>query len=1017
VAYRAEIEIGVKGVRSLEQLRSEINKSATAAESLNNVVGARGGLVQNIQNYVNNLNKVASALQLVTIGTKAETTAIKQYVTAEEQANAVLQRKLKLIDEEKRKREEVRRVRRLTAEGIFETTRFKEPIGPGEASPVTLKSDLRGRLDQILQLEKASVAASDAAFDAAVKHEQTLKNLELKNDDEIFKAKLKQLDTLATKELQQIRKTDAAALADFDKRLENRVARRQRTREAASNAVIGGAFPLLFGQGLGASVGGGIGGFAGGMAGGQLGFGLSLVGTVLGTVFDQAIQSAKNFSASLREGGDAAGYLEQQLGYLDPSVKKQIQNLQASGQTAKAAEVAFNELARQVGVENATAFKQLGDDTFVFTTGFQRLVTTIVAGAARIDDALKSVRGPLQVLLNAVPGVNAVSLTRGAVDFTRGFGQQPGTGTDAQTSAARERTAELTKSNDLLRLQVQLTAVSAKTDLDRYVTLQRQTAQKEYENELTKISLQLKKGEVDLAQNEQLIRAANLNLSIKLGEIERTRTQELTRRAEEARQAAEQAAQKEIQARIQILNLQSQVLSVFVEQTQAQIARETFLKGELGGLEAQLQAQDKIAFAKETALERDRQAALLAADNVEQQNLINAVYARRLNLLQQESALEAAQVERRKNRLQLEKELAVIKRQQDIEDSVSGIRQQQQQVSFDIAGFANPADQLQQEKQLFEQRMRSRQTLLPIEREIANLTKEINSGSLDTAALEARQADLASQQAKLVLMQQELGLLDQLEQRQLRLQQFFERYGQLIQTASGEIANAVTFGVAEMVRGTKTAEQVFADFLNAIGNALISAAQQMIATYIAIGIAKIFAGLGSSGGLGSLGGGGGFGSFSGGTFSAGTTELSGLAGAGALNTVSPFSYSGIKFAEGGYVTGPTNAVVGEGGESEYIIPASKMRSAMSRYAAGARGSAVIPAGDDTSSGGGTATMAPAAIDVRYTVERINSVDYVTADQFRTGMAQAAQQGATQGEQRTLRRLQQSRATRSRLGMN
>ena len=265
-------------------------------------------------------------------------------------------------------------------------------------------------------------------------------------------------------------------------------------------------------------------------------------------------------------------------------------------------------------------------------------------------------------------------------------------------------------------------------------------------------------------------------------------------------------------------------------------------------------------------------------------------------------------------------------------------------------------------------------------------------------------------------MQQELGLLDQLEHRQLRLQQFFERYGQLIQTASGEIANAVTFGVAEMVRGTKTAEQVFADFLNAIGNALISAAQQMIATYIAIGIAKIFAGLGSSGGLGSLGGGGGFGSFSGGTFSAGTTELSGLTGAGALASTSQFSYAGIKYAEGGFVTGPTQALIGEGGEAEYVIPASKMRSAMSRYAAGARGSAVIPAGDDTSSGG-TATMAPAAIDVRYTVERINSVDYVTADQFRAGMAQAAQQGATQGEQRTLRRLQQSRATRSRLGMN
>jgi hypothetical protein len=65
-------------------------------------------------------------------------------------------------------------------------------------------------------------------------------------------------------------------------------------------------------------------------------------------------------------------------------------------------------------------------------------------------------------------------------------------------------------------------------------------------------------------------------------------------------------------------------------------------------------------------------------------------------------------------------------------------------------------------------------------------------------------------------------------------------------------------------------------------------------------------------------------------------------------------------------------------------------------------------------GGGTAVAAP--IDVRYTVERINSVDYVTADQFQAGMRQAAQQGAKEGEQKTLRRLQMSGGTRKRLGL-
>ena len=90
---------------------------------------------------------------------------------------------------------------------------------------------------------------------------------------------------------------------------------------------------------------------------------------------------------------------------------------------------------------------------------------------------------------------------------------------------------------------------------------------------------------------------------------------------------------------------------------------------------------------------------------------------------------------------------------------------------------------------------------------------------------------------------------------------------------------------------------------------------------------------------------------------------------------------------------------------------------MSRYSRGARGSSVIP---ETSSpeasgeGGGTAVAAP--IDVRYTVERINSVDYVTADQFQTGMRQAANQGAKQGEQQTLKRLQMSGSTRKRLGL-
>jgi len=133
-----------------------------------------------------------------------------------------------------------------------------------------------------------------------------------------------------------------------------------------------------------------------------------------------------------------------------------------------------------------------------------------------------------------------------------------------------------------------------------------------------------------------------------------------------------------------------------------------------------------------------------------------------------------------------------------------------------------------------------------------------------------------------------------------------------------------------------------------------------------------------------------------------------------LNAISP---SVFPMAEGGYVSGPTNALIGEGGEPEYVIPESKMRTAMSRYSRGSRGSSVIPesgAAGMMEEGGRTAVAAP--IDVRYTVERINSVDYVTADQFQAGMQQAATQGAKQGEQQTLKRLQMSGSTRKRIGI-
>jgi len=235
---------------------------------------------------------------------------------------------------------------------------------------------------------------------------------------------------------------------------------------------------------------------------------------------------------------------------------------------------------------------------------------------------------------------------------------------------------------------------------------------------------------------------------------------------------------------------------------------------------------------------------------------------------------------------------------------------------------------------------------------------------------------------------------NELETQEAALQAVLDKYP-AIGAAADAAATLATSGISEMIAGTKSAEQVFIEFLNAIADALINTAKQMIAQYIAIGIARMFAGMGGGGG--------------------GNFAPSGpLAAVGSIN---PMPTSFTPFAEGGFVTGPTNAMIGEGGESEYVIPASKMQSAMSRYSRGARGESVIAGnGGGTEDGTATAAAGPVVVDVRYSVERINDVEYVTAAQFQTGLRQAAQQGAQQGEQRTLRKLQMSSSTRRRVGV-
>jgi tape measure domain-containing protein len=166
---------------------------------------------------------------------------------------------------------------------------------------------------------------------------------------------------------------------------------------------------------------------------------------------------------------------------------------------------------------------------------------------------------------------------------------------------------------------------------------------------------------------------------------------------------------------------------------------------------------------------------------------------------------------------------------------------------------------------------------------------------------------------------------NELETQDAALKDILDKYP-AIGAAADAAATLATSGMSEMIAGTKSAQEVFAEFLNTIANALMQTAAKMIAQYIAIGIARMFAGMG--------GGGGDFapsGSLPSAGFVGPSTNFAGISGPlpdWSFNAKgNAFGANGIiPFAKGGIVNGPTlfpfangTGLMGEAGP-EAIMP-------------------------------------------------------------------------------------------------
>lgn len=271
-------------------------------------------------------------------------------------------------------------------------------------------------------------------------------------------------------------------------------ARNRRLREASSNALIGGAFPALFGQGLGASVGGALGGGAGGLVGGQFGFGLSLLGTALGGQFDVATQKLQTLGTAINDPINQFSALTDAGVLSSKSLEKQVQALIDTGREAEAAALIQKDLATsysdlQSAKELAAASDKLG------RSWAQLQIAAAELSAEPIADLLSSTASGLNLFADSIKNLKNLlpkSITRlfnpvnallpGSTALLGGAGGTAGasgapTNTSGTTSPGEARQTELRQLRlRLITQEAQQEKLSANATERKTIELEKQIA-------------------------------------------------------------------------------------------------------------------------------------------------------------------------------------------------------------------------------------------------------------------------------------------------------------------------------------------------------------------------------------------------------------------------------------------------------------------------------------------------------------------------------------------------------------
>jgi hypothetical protein len=1005
VAYRADIEIGVRGADKLRELQERVVKLSRAVEDANVKTLIDRKAVQSVSEYTSVVAKAADTLRETAIQLNAAgkasgdyADAISQYVTAIGQANTVQQIHNNLIADEI----ELRRKQKLAQAGIRETTQYSGPIGPGPASSVLggqstpveerIRRTLDARKDE-LELQRALLTLEEKSAQIANEKLQTQGQLAALTARSVNAAKFQAAQTPAQLALPAFTERGLQLLDDSVKAnasslrieralngerqrgvrfLEKQTEEERRQLElgilgARTNALPGtgrarGAVPAGGFPTAGPMVSPGftgmqrnIGRFGENLA---LGAGFPLLfgggaGSVIGSVLGSFVGTG--FGGQIL-GGALGQALDQALIKIK-DIGNAIKTLDFNALTESGIRLSTEiqgqlDLLSQVG-DTLTAQKILSQE-IARETGTLPGVTEDVANSVNIlSDSWRKV-------------VNAVSTTVGII------------GAPFAVALA----AVLEAVNAIFRVLNGVFSLLGKgiKTVGQFVVqlVAGQGALDAINNGLDRMNSGLAEANAQAAQFRSTLNESVVRTSIELSANQAltpgvTSEDKITNLKIEKQKQLDLLFQDEVDARIKIRSENAKATAETVEGLIKQ--NDVLFKNKKQLIETTAQRQ--------VTAEIQREQARLDADAARAAEKAARELERQRKEMERMAKLRAQQFTDAQRGFVLAEAGLAVTTAGDGEDEKAKV-----QAEFD----KQRAERMFKYTELLSKALSDEERLTLIATQEMEAEKALIEVTRDLFSIDLKRSELLNSPTALTGAQQELELLaakiqgkEQEYELQQKINDLVSKEGVPLEDARGILLTIQD--LEKQNKAIETQKQLWADIYTTVAGELQSALTGLIE-----GTAQWGDVLSSI--LGSLGN----------LFI--NAAFTGLGGALKLPG----------FAEGGFVTRPTTAVVGEGGESEYVIPQSKMSAAMSRYARGARGESVIPGSGTSAQGGGAAAASMEPIDVRYSVERINNVEYVTADQFRAGMAQAAQQGAIQGERRAMRTLTNSAAARGRLGI-